>query len=98
MESNVPTMTEFGYKSDLDAWHGILAPTGISIPVVRRLNEKASRILMVPDIRVRFIAINLPEPPIKTVEKLAQTNRDDIQAWEASHQGSRSQTRMKDLS
>lgn len=83
MESNVTTMTESGYKSDVDARHGILASTGIPIPMVWRLNEKANRILMLPDIRERFIGINLPERPIKTVEPLAQTNRDDIQAWGA---------------
>ena len=80
---DVPTMTEAGYKFDVDAWYGMFAPAGTPTPIVRRLNEESNRILLLPDIRARFTALNLPEPPIKSVDQFAQTVRDDIQAWGA---------------
>lgn len=80
---DVATMTELGYKFDVDAWYGMFAPSGTPSSIVRRVNEEVNRILMLPDMRARFTALNMPDPPIKTVEQFAQTVRDDIQAWGA---------------
>ena len=74
-------MTESGYKFDVDAWLGLFAPGGTPLPIVRRLNEEANRILELPDVRARFAALNMSEPPRKSVEQFAQTIRDDLQAW-----------------
>jgi tripartite-type tricarboxylate transporter receptor subunit TctC len=77
----VPTLSEAGYKFDVDAWFGLFAPSGTPAAVVRRLNEETNRILLMPEIRSRFTALNMPDAPIKTVDQFAQTVRDDIQAW-----------------
>ena len=80
---DVPTMTESGYKFDVDAWYGIFAPAGTPTSIVRRLNEEANRITQLPEIRSRFTALNMADPPTKSAEQFAQTIRDDIQAWGA---------------
>lgn len=80
---DVPTMTEAGYKFDVDAWYGMFAPAGTPMAIVRRLNQECIRILALPDIKSRFAALNMPEPPIKTVEQFTQTIRDDVEAWGA---------------
>ena len=78
---DLPTMTESGYKFDVDAWYAMFAPAGTPIPVVRRLNEEVNRVLRLPEVRARFTGLNMSEPPIKTVEQFAQTVRDDAAAW-----------------
>jgi tripartite-type tricarboxylate transporter receptor subunit TctC len=80
---DLPTMTEAGYKFDVDAWFAMFAPAGTPMPIVRRLNEEINRILLLPDMRARFTALNMPEPPVKSVDQFAQTVRDDIVAWGA---------------
>ncbi len=80
---DVPTMTEAGYKFDVDAWYGMFAPAGTPMAIVRRLNQECIRILALPDIKSRFAALNMPEPPIKTVKQFTQTIRDDVEAWGA---------------
>lgn len=77
------TMTEAGYKFDVDAWYGMFAPTGTPAAIVRRLNEEVNRILQLPEMRARFAALNFGEAPVKTPEQFAQTVRDDIAAWGA---------------
>ena len=79
----VPTMTESGYRFDVDAWYGLFAPAGTPMAVVRRLNEEVNRILGQEEMRTRFAALNMADAPIKTVEQFAGTLRDDIEAWGA---------------
>ncbi len=80
---DLPTMSEGGIKFDVDAWYGMFAPVGTPAAIVKLVNEEANRILALPEIKARFNALNLPDPPIKTVEQFTQTVRDDIQAWGA---------------
>ena len=79
--ADLPTMTESGIKFDVDAWYGMFAPAGTPMPLVRRINEEVNRFLAAADMRARFTALNMADPPIKTVEQFAQTVRDDIAAW-----------------
>jgi tripartite-type tricarboxylate transporter receptor subunit TctC len=78
---DLPTMTESGIKFDVDAWYGMFAPAGTPVAIVRRINEEVNRHLASPDMRARFVALNMADPPIKTVEQFAQTVRDDVSAW-----------------
>lgn len=80
---DLPTMTESGYKFDVDAWYSVFAPAGTPMAAVRRINEEVNRVLASPEMRARFTTLNMSEPPIKTVEQFAQTVRDDIAAWGA---------------
>ena len=80
---DLPTMTEAGFKFDVDAWYGMFAPAGTPVTIVRRINQEVIRILQLPEMRARFAALNFGEAPIKSPEQFAQTVRDDIAAWGA---------------
>ena len=80
--ADIPTMTEQGYKFDIDAWYCLMAPAGTPLPIVRRLNEETNRLLQDPAMGQRLTALNFSMPaPIKSVDQFAQTIRDDIDAW-----------------
>lgn len=80
--ADIPTMTEQGYKFDIDSWYCLMAPAGTPMPIVRRLNEETNRLLQDPAMAQRLVALNFSMPaPIKTVEQFTQTIRDDIELW-----------------
>ena len=78
---DIPTIAESGYKFGVDSWFGLFAPAGTPMPIVRRVHDEVNRVLQLPDIQARFLALNIPETPIKSVEQFSQTVRDDILAW-----------------
>lgn len=78
---DIATMTEQGYKFDIDAWSGLMAPAGTPMPIVRRLHEEANRLLQDPVMIQRMLALNFAVPVPKTVEQFAQTIRDDIETF-----------------
>ena len=81
--SDIPTMTEQGYKFDANGWYGIFAPAGTPAAVVRRLNEEINRILATEPMRQQFASQNMLTPPIKTVEQFAATVKTDVELWQA---------------
>lgn len=78
---DVPTLSEAGYKFNIDSWYGLFAPAGTPAALVQRLNAEVNRVLQLPDMRARMQGLNMPEAPIKTAEQFAQTIRSDIDAW-----------------
>jgi tripartite-type tricarboxylate transporter receptor subunit TctC len=51
----VPTMQESGYPGfDVTAWHGVVAPSGTSKPIVERLNREIVKVLSMPDVQEGF--------------------------------------------
>lgn len=77
----VRTMTEQGYPFETNSWYGMFAPAGTSAAIVQRLNAEVNRILTSPDMRERFLLLNMAMPPVKTPEQFAQTVRDDVSVW-----------------
>jgi putative tricarboxylic transport membrane protein len=52
---DLPTMDEAGIKGfDLDAWAGIVAPTGTPPEVVTKLNDALRKIIDSPDVQAKF--------------------------------------------
>lgn len=78
---DVPTMTEQGFPFDTNSWYGLFAPAGTPDAIVQRLNAEVNRALALPDMRERFVQMNMADPPIKTAAQFAQTVRDDVTAW-----------------
>jgi tripartite-type tricarboxylate transporter receptor subunit TctC len=79
---DIATMTEQGFKFDIDSWYCLMAPAGTPMPIVRRLNEETNGLLQDPVMTQRLIALNFAMPaPIKSVEQFTQTIRDDIELW-----------------
>ena len=80
---DVPTMTEAGYRFELDAWFGMFVPGGTPLAIAKRVNEEVNRIVQLPEIRARFTALNMPDSPIKSIEQFTQTVKDDTATWAA---------------
>ncbi|OAK64672.1 ABC transporter substrate-binding protein [Variovorax paradoxus] len=79
----VPTLTEQGYRSDVDGWYGIFAPAATPREVVARLNQEINRILSTEEIIQKFAAQNMPRPPIKNAEQFGATVHRDLAVWQS---------------
>ncbi|MDH6590220.1 tripartite-type tricarboxylate transporter receptor subunit TctC [Variovorax sp. TBS-050B] len=78
----VPTLTEQGYRFDVDGWYGVFVPAGTPREIVQRLNHEINRILASDDVIQKFAAQNMARPPIKNTEQFAATVREDIETWQ----------------
>jgi len=57
---DVPTATEQGVAGvEVNAWYGVLAPTGTPAPVIARLNKEFNDALNLPDVRERLAGAGL---------------------------------------
>ena len=84
---DLPTVAEQGYKFDADGWYGVFAPAGTPMDIVRRMNAEINKLLATEDMRQKFIAQNMPAPPIKSAEQFAATVRSDIALWQGLAKG-----------
>ncbi|WP_233575723.1 Bug family tripartite tricarboxylate transporter substrate binding protein [Noviherbaspirillum saxi] len=78
---NVPTLSEQGVPFKLDSWYGIFAPAGTPDAIVKRLNAEITKLVGLPEIKERFLQMNMAESPSKTPEEFGATVRRDMQAW-----------------
>lgn len=75
---DVPTMTEQGYADiDLDIWHGLVAPAGTPMPIVRKLNEEFVKAAHSPDI-VEKMTVQVSEMIPGSPEDLAKLIASDV--------------------
>ncbi|RDI26156.1 tripartite-type tricarboxylate transporter receptor subunit TctC [Pseudacidovorax intermedius] len=79
----VPTLTEQGYRFDVDGWYGVFVPAGTPPAVVQRLNREINRILATPEVVQKFAAQNMPRPPLKSAEEFSATVWRDMDSWQA---------------
>ena len=80
---DVPTMRESGFADmDIALWTGILAPAGTPQPVIRRLQDEVARVLKLPEIRERIIALGI-DPTASTPEEFGRVIAADIAKWSA---------------
>ena len=76
---DVPTMTEQGYAEiDLDIWHGLVAPAGTPMPIVRKLNEEFVKAARSPDI-VEKMTAQVSEMVPGSPEDLAKLIASDVE-------------------
>jgi tripartite-type tricarboxylate transporter receptor subunit TctC len=62
---DIPTLAEFGVTGfDWDAWAGLLAPAKTPRAIVNKLNREISRILGLPEIQQRMIALGVEAVPM----------------------------------
>lgn len=77
----VPTMAEQGLKDfEVIGWFGLYAPAGTAPAVIARLNAEVTRLLAIPDVREKFLALGL-EAGSSTPEALAARGREDAAKW-----------------
>ena len=78
---DVPTIDEAGVKGyDANAWFGVFAPAGTPPAVINRLHAEISRIVQVPQVRERFLALGA-EPVGSTPEQFAAFYRNEVAKW-----------------
>jgi len=80
---DVPTLSEQGYKFDLDGWYGVFAPASTPQSIVHRMNEEIGRILATEEMKEKFAAQNFGLPPFKTAEQFAAMVRSDVAQWQS---------------
>ena len=80
---DVPTLREAGFADmDIALWTGILAPAGTPQPIIRRLQDEVARVLKLPEIRERIVALGI-DPMASTPEEFSRLIAADIAKWTA---------------
>jgi len=78
---DIPTIAESGVPGyDANAWFGVFVPAGTPPAVVNRLHAEISRIVKVPEIRDRFLALGA-EPAGTTPAQFAAFFRNEVTKW-----------------
>lgn len=78
---DVPTLTEQGVPFEIDSWYGLFVPASTPDPIVDRLNSEINRIVGLPEMKERFLQMNMAVAPRKSPREFAATVRQDMQAW-----------------
>jgi tripartite-type tricarboxylate transporter receptor subunit TctC len=77
----IPTIAESGLPGfDVTSWQGLVVPTGVPAPIVRRLNEEVVRILRTPEIREKFAGLGI-EVVGNSPEEFAAFMKAEIARW-----------------
>ena len=78
---DIPTLAESGVPGyDANAWFGVFVPAGTPPAVINRLHAEVSRIVKIPEIRDRFLALGA-EPAGTTPEQFAAFFRNEVAKW-----------------
>lgn len=75
------TIAEAGVPGyDANAWFGVFAPAGTPQPVINRLNTEIVRIVKLPEMRERFLALGA-EPVGSTAQEFGAFFRNEVEKW-----------------
>ena len=79
MFPNVPTIAEAGVPGhEFEQWFGLLAPAKTPRPIVNQLSREVARILQLPDVKERIVALgSVPKP--STPEQFDAYIRAEVQ-------------------
>ena len=77
----IPTIAESGFPGfDVNPWWGILAPAGIDVTIVRKINEDVANILRTKEM-IDFLAAQGAEPLIASPEAFLKILEADVVTW-----------------
>ena len=77
----IPTIAESGFPGfDVNPWWGILAPAGIDVTIVRKINEDVANILRTKEM-IDFLAAQGAEPLITSPEAFLRILEADVVKW-----------------
>ena len=77
----IPTIAESGFPGfDVNPWWGILAPAGIDVTIVRKINEDVANILRTKEM-IDFLAAQGAEPLITSPEEFLKILEADVVKW-----------------
>ena len=77
---DVPALAESVQGYQIVNWYGMVLPTGVPKEVVARLNTQVGKVLSMPDIRDRMVAMGT-EPVSNSPEEFALFIRSESQKW-----------------
>ena len=78
---NVPTFQESGVKGyETIQWYGLLGPAGMPKDVVAKLNREINAILLLPDIKERFVTLTLDATPVPP-ENFRKLLENEVKLW-----------------
>lgn len=77
----IPTVAEAGVPDyEMSQWYGLLAPAGVPVPVVDRVNGEIAKVLKLPEIRTRFQADGA-EPAHSSPQAFAAFFKAELAKW-----------------
>lgn len=77
-----PTVAEQGYPGfDVDAWFGIVAPSGTPAEVIARLNQAVNAVLAMPDLQQHLLKIGFDTVPAMSPAEFGNLIRSEITKW-----------------
>ena len=77
----IPTIAESGFPGfDVNPWWGILAPAGIDVTIVRKINEDVANILRTKEM-IDFLAAQGAEPLMTSPEEFLKILEADVVTW-----------------
>jgi tripartite-type tricarboxylate transporter receptor subunit TctC len=78
---DIPTVAEAGVPGyDANAWFGVFVPAGTPQAVVNRLSAEIAKIVKLPEVRERFLALGA-EPVGSTPGEFAAFFRNEVEKW-----------------
>ena len=78
---DTPTVAESGFPGyEVTAWYSILVPAGTPAEIIERLNVELVRVVALPDVRERLIAIGMV-PETSTPRELAAKIHAEVSRW-----------------
>jgi tripartite-type tricarboxylate transporter receptor subunit TctC len=78
---DVPTLAESGLPGfEVGSWQGVFAPTGTPPEIVRRLNAEIVKILKLPDVAEKLVALGA-EPVGNTSEEFTLMVKTEVVKW-----------------
>ncbi|MEP6719966.1 MAG: tripartite tricarboxylate transporter substrate-binding protein [Variovorax sp.] len=80
---NLPTLSEQGFKFDLDGWFGVFAPAATPPAIVARLNQEIGHALANEENRQKFAQQNMSLPAYKNAAQFGGQVKTDIEMWKA---------------
>ena len=75
---NVPTTLEAGIPdSDFVLWVGLLAPSGVPAPIIKKMNEEVTKALQSKEVKERFLKLGA-QPMIMSPEAFDTYIRNEM--------------------
>jgi len=81
LSPDVPTLSEQGYPVNLESWFGIFVQGKTPDNIVLRLNSEINRVLVTPEMKARFMQLNMSESHPKRTDEFARTVQEDVKVW-----------------
>lgn len=79
----VPTFQEAGVpQMEVESWWGLLAPAGVSKPVLDKLTAATHKAMQAPAVKTRLAAVGMSEPGDARPQALARVIKTDLQRWQ----------------